>query len=361
MIVMHMNFSSLSNQDLHLKTIEASRIEKQATLTLLEYLHEVDCRRLHAERGYSSLWMYVHKELGYSEAQTSERVGAMRLMNKIPEVKQSIIENKLTLTSVAKLASFVRKEKIDEKKVVELLAQVEQKSSREVERVLLSEQKVPGAKPDLVKMSGLELSRISFDVDEEFMILLERMKELQSDPGLSLQEVFKKTMKEYIKKREIKMEKREKCLNVPQHTASRAPEVKSRFIPLAVKNQVRLRSQDQCEFVSHVQQAGIGAEKESFKLSVMEGRRCKARSQLQFDHRLPFAFGGSNGTDNIRHLCREHNIYEAERLFGHEKMKNLLGRRLEMSLGDPLEFIFDYSPGHDTFWRNAARLRSNSE
>ena len=129
-----MIYLSLSNEELHQKTIESARTEKNATLALLEYLHEIDRRRLYAERGFPSLWMYVHRELSYSEAQTSERVAAMRLMMRVPEVKVCLEGNKLSLTTAAKLASFAKREKFTQEKTVELLQKIAGQPKREVEK-----------------------------------------------------------------------------------------------------------------------------------------------------------------------------------------------------------------------------------
>jgi len=346
-----MNYFSLSDHELHSKTLGAAVNEKKSTFALLEYLAEVDRRRLYAERGFSSLWIYVHQELGYSEAQASERVGAMRLMIKIPAVKQSLITNKLTLTSAAKLATFVKREKPSIEKTVELLSLVNEKSSREVERLLLAEQKVPDARPDLIKVSGTQISRITFDADEEFMGIFARLKEMQSDPSLSLQSLFKKTMKEYIEKRTLKIPKvnttagkptlQTKISTIPntglQHTTSRAPEVKrtneliksvdkpitrfnrqgfsqSRYIPISVKTFVRLRSNDQCEYVVKTIDE---------KTKQLIHKRCDSRSQLQFDHIKPYAIGGDSSVENIRHLCRSHNFHAASKVFGMSKMLDL--------------------------------------
>ena len=78
---------SVSDDVLHFNTLSAASNEKSATLVLLEHLAEVDQRRLYATLAYSSLWDYVHKALGYSEAQSSERVNAMRVMVQVPEVR----------------------------------------------------------------------------------------------------------------------------------------------------------------------------------------------------------------------------------------------------------------------------------
>ena len=98
-----MNLTSLSDSELWTSTYDAAQKEKASTLILLEHLHEVQHRRLFATRGFGSLFQYVVTELGYSEAQASERIGAMRLVNQISEVKEKIQTGKLSLTTAAKI------------------------------------------------------------------------------------------------------------------------------------------------------------------------------------------------------------------------------------------------------------------
>src|SRR3989338_2439839 len=141
------NLTSTSDNLLHSNPMAAASNEKIATLVLLEYLAEVDRRRLYAARAYSSLWEYVHKALGYSEAQASERVGAVRVMVKVPEILEQLARGKLTLTSTAKLAAHARRENLQPSETASLLDQISGKSSREVERVLLSVASSP-QKPD---------------------------------------------------------------------------------------------------------------------------------------------------------------------------------------------------------------------
>jgi 5-methylcytosine-specific restriction endonuclease McrA len=45
------------------------------------------------------------------------------------------------------------------------------------------------------------------------------------------------------------------------------------------------------------------------------GQRCDGVYQLQIDHKIPLALGGSNNPSNLRVLCRTHNLLEA-RKFG---------------------------------------------
>jgi len=47
-----------------------------------------------------------------------------------------------------------------------------------------------------------------------------------------------------------------------------------------------------------------------------EGRRCEAREWLEIHHEVPFGRGGETSVDNLRLLCRSHNVFLAERDFG---------------------------------------------
>jgi hypothetical protein len=69
-----------------------------------------------------------------------------------------------------------------------------------------------------------------------------------------------------------------------------------------VKRAVRERDQGQCTFVSD------------------SGRRCPARSLLEFDHIDEVSRGGRATVAGMRLRCRAHNQYAAERTFGTEFM-----------------------------------------
>ncbi|MGZ3713234.1 MAG: HNH endonuclease signature motif containing protein, partial [Bdellovibrionota bacterium] len=46
------------------------------------------------------------------------------------------------------------------------------------------------------------------------------------------------------------------------------------------------------------------------------GRTCTSTYQLEDDHIIPRAIGGSDEPENFRFLCKQHNLYEAERILG---------------------------------------------
>ena len=64
-----------------------------------------------------------------------------------------------------------------------------------------------------------------------------------------------------------------------------------------------------------------------------EGVRCTARVGLEIDHIKPHGKGGSSGEENLRVLCRGHNLLLAEREFGEEFMRGKIEGRKSQSGG----------------------------
>jgi 5-methylcytosine-specific restriction endonuclease McrA len=92
--------------------------------------------------------------------------------------------------------------------------------------------------------------------------------------------------------------KRKKFAETRRPRASRQTSQPSRHIPAEVKRAVRLRDGDRCAF------AGTN------------GRRCSARTLLEFHHVKPYGMGGEATVDNIHLRCGPHNRYEAELYYG---------------------------------------------
>src|SRR6185503_11306750 len=63
------------------------------------------------------------------------------------------------------------------------------------------------------------------------------------------------------------------------------------------------------------------------------GRRCPERHRLEYHHVHPFAMGGGHTADNVRLICRTHNLYLAENDYGHRTMT--AGRRRIQQVVNP--------------------------
>ncbi len=104
---------------------------------------EIEKRKLFLEIGFGSLFDYVVQELGYSESAAYRRIQAMRLLKDVPVVEEKIADGSLTLTTAAQVQSFLKSEAkrrtvISVEDKIELIQEIENKSSREVEKYLMS-------------------------------------------------------------------------------------------------------------------------------------------------------------------------------------------------------------------------------
>ena len=70
---------------------------------MLDHLREIDARRLHLRRGYSSLFDYAVHELGYIEASAWRRIKAMRLSADTRGVHGWLQDGSLNLSNAAQL------------------------------------------------------------------------------------------------------------------------------------------------------------------------------------------------------------------------------------------------------------------
>lgn len=59
-----------------------------------------------------------------------------------------------------------------------------------------------------------------------------------------------------------------------------------------------------------------------------DGHRCDSRWKLEFDHIQPVGRGGTSTPDNIRLLCKRHNMLHAEQTFGRAHMARFTGDQL---------------------------------
>jgi hypothetical protein len=98
----------LSDSDLIARLKDAVAEERRLLAELLEYLREVDRRRLYADFGHNSLWSFCVNELGYSEGCAMRRISSMRLLRELPELKQELLEGRQTLSSLSQAQQFFR-------------------------------------------------------------------------------------------------------------------------------------------------------------------------------------------------------------------------------------------------------------
>ena len=114
------NLKTMSNDQLLLQTKNLVQKERQINIQVLQHLQEIEKRKLYLKRGFSSLFEYAVKELGYSESSAYRRIKAMKLCKELPETKTQISTGKLNLCTASKLQTvFEKQEKQIKNKVRE--------------------------------------------------------------------------------------------------------------------------------------------------------------------------------------------------------------------------------------------------
>jgi len=109
--------TSLSDSNLLSQTKLLVQKERKLTVEVLEHLCEIDQRKLYLKRGFSSLFEYATKELGYSEGSTYRRINAMKLCREFPETAFKIQNGNLNLTTASQLQSFFEKQNKNQSKL----------------------------------------------------------------------------------------------------------------------------------------------------------------------------------------------------------------------------------------------------
>jgi hypothetical protein len=325
--------------------------ERKLDRQIVEYICEIESRRLYAELGYANVIDWLVKDLGYSESSAYRRMMAARAIRAVPEAAEKIEDGRLNLVTLAKVQSAIRSEekRTGERVSLEtrstIIAQTENKTLRETVRLVAEKF------PESVQISGAQIGSTQILLTEEQLALLERVRELKSHSnfGASLGEIVASLATEYLDRndplrREMKPRSMRKKLPItslvkssekPHEKTSEesathpfekhiadvsegssqggtsvvfGPETRMRggarraSIAPSTRNFVRRRAGDACEYQGP------------------DGHRCGSRFQTQTDHVIPLALGGTNDVTNLRLLCRTLDLLMAEKTLGRTKM-----------------------------------------
>ena len=94
---------ALSDRELLRETRDLVRHERHLQGAVIDHLSEIEARGLYLERGFSSLFDYAVRELGYSDAAAARRIGATRLCADQPDAREGLRDGSLTLSAAAEL------------------------------------------------------------------------------------------------------------------------------------------------------------------------------------------------------------------------------------------------------------------
>lgn len=368
---------SMANQTLVSSLRRLVGEERKITREILEYIGEVQRRRLYADLGYSSLFAWLVQDIGYSEAAAYRRIQAARLIRDVPEAAAKIQTGEVNLTSLSRAQSLIRAEEkrtgstIDVAIKEMVLERIETRSSKEVDRTLASI--FPEA--SLIHVGAGERARVLDDQHVRMPLVLtnsqlekiERVRELTSHSkfGASLAEVIETVVDEFLERKDPLrrlVKAKANSHNIHQKAVTKpVPErdTKAEITEYRAGNQTtsspegfiaqgntaaqvqkdtsdaqpraKVKSGPSANGRSHSRGASLGTSVRDAIIKRDEGKcqfvnpathaKCGSRFQVQVDHIIPRALGGGDEMENLRLLCRTHNLLMAERALGTEKMQ----------------------------------------
>jgi hypothetical protein len=376
----------LKNSELLAGLSELVQRSNAITAEELAHLAELEDRMLHLELGFPSLFAYCVEVLGMSEGAAGRRVAAARVCRRFPEAFERVARGDLHLSALCALSPH-----LDPENASELFEACRRKTRRQIEELLAARFPRPDVREQIRRLlraraaAGVDMEAprrrelealsadrfgVHFTADAELRELIERARalarhRLPKGDLASLMKLVFDTFVQHEEKRRFAVGRKPRAARgdakpagapattpaqaaaLPTDTRSTPPggtsalttgtsstspggasallasprrkvmlparlrraRKRSRYLSAPVTRSVYLRDQGQCSFVSVV------------------GRRCGARAFLQLDHIEPWAALGASVTENIRILCRAHNLLHARHCFGAKHIAAKLAAR----------------------------------
>jgi hypothetical protein len=327
-----LNIRTLTDDELHSATLTKAHQQREVTLDLLKHLNEIERRQLFSKFKCSSLHDYCVTELKMTSGSACHHINAARLLKEIPAIEAKVSSGVIAMTTVAQAQAFFRREaragnQFDTAKKQKVLTELEEKSTREADKILISNSEQPEIhfKERLTQRTET-IVEMKLHFDEETVEALNRLKDIWSHamPNANYADLIKRAAKESVSKndplekaRRSQSRAAEKAVTAePRSVKAGAAGSKTDKTPALglqskkaeVKRAVWLRDQARCTFVDS------------------NGVRCTAKRFVEEDHIRPKAIGGEYRIENIRLRCRTHNQRHAVNVYGWKKMREHIQR-----------------------------------
>jgi hypothetical protein len=270
--------------------------ERCTTKAILEIINLALGKRAYLELGFSSMFDWLVKGFGYSNAAAYRRIEAAKLLKAVPEVSEKLSAGLVNLSTLSKAHTMIRAQekvsKVTNEVKAEIVRKIENKSVQETEQVLMAAFPAVASHVHQERRTTVNETTVrhamNFSIEESQD--LKRAKEVLSHqlPNASDAQILAYALN-FLLDHVDPLRKQTKPTKATSQAGTRRAVIKS--------------SGSSCTYKDPV-----------------TGQVCGSRYQVQIDHIIPKALGGSDEPSNLRTLCRQHNLLMAEREFGKEMM-----------------------------------------
>jgi hypothetical protein len=334
--------------------------EHHALADFITALADFDRRRVWVELGYTSLFWYLHRELGLSKGAAFFRKTAAEVVQRFPEVLEPLRDGRLCLSNVPELAKVITEDnrtevlprfftlsKGEAKEIVAAMLPSDTPPLRDSVTIVDAPASPPALFSELPRTRGFpenlphassripdeapavaptalvrptfaiepvtaDLRRLHITVSRRLLDKLAAAGDAlsHSHPGATRDAILEVgldlILERHAKRRGLVKRPLKKASPTSTPTTSLpASPRRSRYIPAAVKRAVWERDGGRCQF------------------ELASGAICGSRYQLEYDHYPePFALGGPATVENTRLCCRPHQDVHARQVYGDDVMNS---------------------------------------
>ena len=344
------------------------RRERAEMVEFLLLLAEFDAQRGWLELGYSSLFYFLHRELGLSKGAAYYRKTAAELVQRFPEVIDPLRDGRLCITSIVHVAKvltaenrhevlprFFQRSRSDARAVAAAL-QPSAAPHRDVvtaarprpaplmttrphstgQAIMAVQPAEPAASPsgeadtpppqatarraDSADPLTAELSRLHVTVSRRFLDKLEAARAALShaQPGATTEEILEAgidlLLRRHASRRGL-VKKPRQARGIGRAAASRPAATSPRSGDAPARNTAKLPA-----LPASVKRQVWTRDAGRCQWPLDSGGTCQSPLRVEYDHIVPRALGGPSTPENLRLLCRFHNNLAARRAFGSEWM-----------------------------------------
>jgi len=337
----------ISDQQLHQTLKDKAAEERRITKEVIIYIEEVIRRKLYLKYECSSLHQYLTSKIKYSDGCAQRRIDAARILSQVPEVALAIEDGRLNLTQVAKVQQGIREVNkigkiVDAQKQKEILLKLANQGGGATDLIISRELDITIKTYDKRKVQKDESVRLEMTFSKAEMEVLEEAQALLSNKtGGRLRDTFVEMARKVIKdsKPRLPSGSTSKVKPLSGSIRSNINNQKSINLNLTSTAAAAVKRQTATSTTAEIHRANIEPKeqkvpKEPKKLKSVTPRLkkeiklrdqicqwidpitqkpCGSKFFLQVDHIHLKSLGGPNIPNNLRMLCKNHNIYRYER------------------------------------------------